>query len=89
MQQATSNMINLPIESLSTLGEEIAKIADSLSRVGKKLQQISSIPTVEVKRETDPEMFTKEFRQTVRKSLNDIKNGRIIPYEQVRQELGL
>ncbi len=89
MQQATSNTINLPIGSLSTLGEEIAKIADSLSRVGKKLQQISSIPTVEVKRETDPEMFTREFINIVKKSRQDFEKGRYVEYKDFRKTLDL
>ena len=56
---------------LSALGAELASIAKALSRVSAKLQN-ASITQAHVTKKTDPDMFTKEFLQSIEQSKKDI-----------------
>lgn len=76
-------------DALASLGAELSRIGKALINVSVKMQKLTGPKLVTVSKETDPDMFTKEFKEAVSKSLDDIQHGRLIPYDQVRQELGL
>ena len=81
--------VDYAADSLASLGEELSRIGKALINVSIKMQKMTGPKRMKISKKTDPDMFTKEFKAAVRKSLDDIKQGRVIPYEKVREELGL
>ena len=63
----------------SAIGAELSSIAKALARVSKKLQATAVFKTVSVSQKSDPDMFTEEFIDTVRKSRKEIEKGEIVP----------
>ena len=85
-------MTHTQMQQLSDLGQELLQLSQAMARIGSKLQHIApqtKIKTVKVTPKTDPEMFTPEFIEAVRKSREDIKNGRVVDYLTFRKSLKL
>lgn len=85
----TQPTTNNSTHTLASLGAELSRIGKALITVSLKMQKLTGPKSVRVTKKTDPEMFTKEFRQTVRKSREDIKKGRVFLYSEFRKQLGL
>lgn len=79
----------LSTDHLASLGEELGHIAAALAKVSNKLQNISTLKTRKVSKKSDPEMSTKEFLQTLRKSRKEFAKGEYSDYKSVRHSLGL
>ena len=79
MSQTATNQSQSP--DFSALGAELSSIAKALARFSKKLQATSVFKIVSISKKSDPDMFTKEFINTVRKSRKEIEKGDVIPFE--------
>lgn len=85
-------MTHTQIEQLSDLGQDLLQLSQAMAKIGTQLRKLSRAPKVNAVRvtpETDPEMFTPEFIETVRKSREDIAKGRVISFADLRKKLGI
>jgi hypothetical protein len=76
----------------NSLANELTNLGQAMLSLGQKIEKLVSQPKVKevkVTPETDPDMFTKEFISTVRKSRKDIEKGRVYDYFKIRNSLGL
>ena len=76
MSQTATNQSQSP--DFSALGAELSSIAKALARFSKKLQATSVFKIVSISKKSDPDMFTKEFIETVKQSRKEIGNGDVI-----------
>ncbi len=87
MAHNTQTATNYLPAALTSLGEELSRIAKALVRVSMKLQEYARVRTVKVTPKTDPDMFTEEFMAKVKKSHEDIEKGRVVDYSKFRKTL--
>lgn len=80
------------INSADNLASELANIGKAMLNLSKKIEKLNrqkKIKEVKVTPETDPEMFTQEFINAVKKSRQDIAKGKIHDYFGIRKTLDL
>lgn len=80
------------INSADNLASELAYIGKAMLNLSKKIEKLNrlkKVKEVKVTPETDPEMFTQEFINAVRKSRQDIAKGKVYDYFEIRKTLDL
>lgn len=88
-----SNKILVDYNKFSSLAEELSNLGKSFlatsRKITKMLESKHKVKSVRVTPETDPDMFTKEFINSVKKARRDIAEGRVHDYFEIRKTLDL
>lgn len=83
--------VTMSKDSIASLSQELSRIAHALAKVSANMQTLVKRPvrTVRVTPKTDPDMFTKEFIETVRTSRRELAQGKSRDYREFRKTLNL
>lgn len=88
-----SNKILVDYDTFSSLAEELSSLGKAFLATSKNLKKMlskkSKVKEVHITPETDPDMFTKEFIESVKKARKDIAKGRVHDYFKIRKTLDL
>jgi hypothetical protein len=88
-----SNKILIDYDKFSSLAEELSNLGKSFLATSRKIETMLKIErkvkSVRVTPETDPDMFTKEFINSVKKARKEFREGKAMDYFEFRKTLDL